>query len=91
MVDIWAQLDALGPVQNPRRARNAVLVPLYRDSDDTVRVILTKRPDHMRRHPGDVVFPGGRMEDGEGPEDTAIREACEEIGLSATVGSKSIC
>ena len=58
-----------------------MLVPLYRDRNQRVRVILTKRPEHMRTHPGDVVFPGGRLEEGEGPEDTAIREACEEIGL----------
>jgi 8-oxo-dGTP pyrophosphatase MutT (NUDIX family) len=57
------------------------LVPLYRDRDQRVRVILTRRPDHMRTHPGDVVFPGGRLEPGETPEATAIREACEEIGL----------
>ena len=81
MLDIWGRLDALEPVQRPKRAVNAVLVPLYRDDSEDVRVILTKRPEHMRRHPGDVVFPGGRMEDGEQPEDTAIREACEEIGL----------
>lgn len=35
----------------------------------------------MRTHPGDVVFPGGRLEPGETPEETAIREAEEEIGL----------
>ncbi len=81
MLDIWTQLDALGPVQRPRRSRSAVLVPLYRDDDRTVRVILTRRPDHMRRHPGDVVFPGGRIEPGETPEDAAVREACEEVGI----------
>ena len=58
-----------------------MLVPVYRDTDSQVRVILTRRPDHMRTHPGDVVFPGGRFEEGEGPEQTAKREACEEIGL----------
>jgi len=58
-----------------------VLVPLYRDQEGQARVILTKRPDHMRTHPGDVVFPGGRLEEGESPEQTAKREACEEIGL----------
>lgn len=81
MLDIWERLDALDPVRRPGRARSAVLVPMYRDDADDVRVILTKRPEHMRKHPGDVVFPGGRMEQGEGPEQTAIREACEEIGL----------
>lgn len=81
MLDIWTSLEALGPVQYPAEAKAAVLVPLYRDRSDRVRVILTRRPDHMRTHPGDVVFPGGRLEAGEGPEETAKREACEEIGL----------
>ena len=58
-----------------------MLVPVYRDETGQVRVILTKRPEHMRTHPGDVVFPGGRLEEGESPEATAKREACEEIGL----------
>jgi 8-oxo-dGTP pyrophosphatase MutT (NUDIX family) len=56
-------------------------VPLYRDEVQAVRVILTKRAEHMRTHPGDVVFPGGGLEVGETPEQTAIREAHEEIGL----------
>ncbi len=81
MLDIWTSLEALDPVQYPAGARSAVLVPLYRDANQQVRVILTKRPDHMRTHPGDVVFPGGRLEPGETPEETARREACEEIGL----------
>ena len=58
-----------------------MLVPLYEDAHGDVRVILTKRPDHMPTHPGDVVFPGGHRLDGEGPVGTAKREAEEEIGL----------
>ena len=81
MRDLWTRLGALRPVQCPPEAKSAVLVPLYRDENQTVRIILTKRPDHMRTHPGDVVFPGGRLEPGETPEETAIREAEEEIGL----------
>lgn len=81
MLDVWTRLGALQPVQYPAGAKSAVLVPLYRDDTGVARVILTKRPDHMRTHPGDVVFPGGRLERGETPEQTAIREANEEIGL----------
>jgi 8-oxo-dGTP pyrophosphatase MutT (NUDIX family) len=45
-------------------------------------VILTQRPDTMRKHPGQVAFPGGRVD----PEDAdvvaaALREAWEEIAL----------
>jgi len=45
-------------------------------------VILTLRPETMRKHPGQISFPGGRLDpqDG-GPVDAALREAEEEIGL----------
>lgn len=77
----WDALDAIDPVSQPDSAVAAVLVPLYIDIQESVRVIMTKRPDNMRTHPGDVVFPGGRMEPGESAIEAAIREACEEVGL----------
>ena len=64
MRDFWQRIDSLADVPTPRRARAAVLVPLYEDTAGDVRVILTRRPDWMRTHPGDVVFPGGRIEKG---------------------------
>jgi 8-oxo-dGTP pyrophosphatase MutT (NUDIX family) len=77
----WDALESISPVFQPDRAVAAVLVPLYMDVNESVRVIMTKRPDNMRTHPGDVVFPGGRIEPGESAVDAAIREACEEVGL----------
>ena len=45
-------------------------------------VILTKRPETMRTHPGQISFPGGRIDPGDdGPVDAALREAEEEIAL----------
>ena len=44
-------------------------------------VILTKRASHLKHHPGQIAFPGGKQEDGETLESTALREADEEIGL----------
>jgi 8-oxo-dGTP pyrophosphatase MutT (NUDIX family) len=80
MLDVWTRLESLPEVAQPPKAQAAVLVPLYADDSD-VRVIFTKRPDDMRTHPGDVVFPGGKMERDEGVVATALREADEEIRL----------
>jgi 8-oxo-dGTP pyrophosphatase MutT (NUDIX family) len=45
-------------------------------------VILTLRPETMRKHPGQISFPGGRIDPGDGgPIAAALREAEEEIGL----------
>ena len=81
MNDVWRKLEALPGVEYPATARAAVLVPLYEDGEGAVRVVLTKRPDDMRTHPGDVVFPGGMMESGEDPIATAKREAWEEVAI----------
>ncbi len=83
VLDIWTRLSALPPVAEHDGAVSAVLVPLYTDGHNDTRVVLTKRPTAMRTHPGDVVFPGGRIEPGEGPVEAALREAWEEIALPA--------
>jgi 8-oxo-dGTP pyrophosphatase MutT (NUDIX family) len=59
----------------------AVLAPLV-DRPDGVTVLLTRRTDHLAHHPGQISFPGGRLEPEDGtPEDAALRETEEEIGL----------
>jgi 8-oxo-dGTP pyrophosphatase MutT (NUDIX family) len=60
----------------------AVLVPLYLEGGEPHAVFI-KRRDDMRRHPGEVAFPGGRRDhDDRDLEATALREAEEEIGLA---------
>jgi 8-oxo-dGTP pyrophosphatase MutT (NUDIX family) len=62
----------------------AVLVPLYVAADGRLTTVFTKRREDMRRHPGEISFPGGRQDDEESDlRDTALREAHEEIGLPA--------
>jgi 8-oxo-dGTP pyrophosphatase MutT (NUDIX family) len=60
----------------------AVLVPLI-PREDEVHVLLTQRTAHLKDHPSQVSFPGGRVEGGdENRIETALREAHEEIGLA---------
>lgn len=55
----------------------AVLVPIWRD-----RLILTKRASHLAHHPGQIAFPGGKVDASDAShEAAALREAEEEIGL----------
>ena len=89
MNDVWRKLAALPEVEYPATAWAAVLVPLYEDHTGAVRVVLTKRPDDMRTHPGDVVFPGGMMEAGEDPVATATREAWKKLPSRRTPSSRS--
>ncbi len=59
----------------------AILVPLI-DRHDGITILLTERPSHLKSHPGQVSFPGGKCEpDDQTAEDTALRETKEEIGL----------
>ena len=60
----------------------AVLVPLVWQ-DDEWHLLFTRRTDRVESHKGQVSFPGGASDEGETtPEQTALREAEEEIGLN---------
>jgi 8-oxo-dGTP pyrophosphatase MutT (NUDIX family) len=65
------------------RTDSAVLVPLFRDPADRMHAVFTKRRADLRRHAGEISFPGGRRDDGESLQQTALREAWEEVGLPA--------
>jgi 8-oxo-dGTP pyrophosphatase MutT (NUDIX family) len=59
----------------------AVLVPLLQQ-DDEWHLLFTRRTDKVESHKGQVSFPGGGCDEGETtPEETALREANEEIGI----------
>jgi len=73
--DEAAELDAPGSTDA------AVLVPLYLEGDELVAVFTERRAD-LRRHAGEISFPGGRQDEpDEDLRTTALREAEEEIGL----------
>jgi 8-oxo-dGTP pyrophosphatase MutT (NUDIX family) len=63
------------------RTDSAVLVPLFTDGDERLHAVFTKRREDLRRHAGEISFPGGRRDEDETLIDTALREAFEEVGL----------
>ena len=62
----------------------AVLVPLFEDPSGSLHAVFTRRRHDLRRHPGEISFPGGRRDAHEALLDTALREAHEEVGLPPT-------
>ena len=59
-----------------------VLIPV-RQHETGLSVLLTQRSADLKHHAGQVSFPGGRMEDSDADiEATALRETCEEVGIS---------
>lgn len=76
--DGYAEIDL---TDETRLKCAAVMVPLIW-SDDEWHLLFTRRTDHVESHKGQVSFPGGGCDEGDTtPEDTALREAREEIGI----------
>ncbi len=86
IADVRAVAEALPPPRttaHPPTARPAaVLMPFFEEAGEA-RLILTKRPDTMPSHQGEIAFPGGKLEEGVDADlrAAALREAHEEIGL----------
>jgi 8-oxo-dGTP pyrophosphatase MutT (NUDIX family) len=60
----------------------AVLVPLFLDAERRPHAVFTRRRADLRRHAGEISFPGGRRDPTDADlRETALREAEEEIGL----------
>lgn len=63
--------------------QSAVLLPLI-EQDGELYVLFEKRALHLRRQPGEIGFPGGRIDPQDhDPQAAAVRETCEELGIEA--------
>ena len=60
----------------------SVLVPLV-EGEGGLSLLYEVRAGSLRRQPGEVCFPGGRLEGAESPEECALRETWEELGIPA--------
>jgi 8-oxo-dGTP pyrophosphatase MutT (NUDIX family) len=71
-----------GEALDPNTRDAAVLLPLFPE-DGEARIVLTKRPEHLPTHQGEIAFPGGKIDPAvdAGAADAALREAEEEIAL----------
>lgn len=87
-VDNWLSRFVLQPAVKTRselqlatmQPNAAVLVPVFRHQGQWT-VLMTRRALHLRHHPGQLSFPGGRIEKDELPAIAALREAYEETGI----------
>jgi 8-oxo-dGTP pyrophosphatase MutT (NUDIX family) len=71
---------------DPQLARAAVAATLVGDPHGRACFLITRRSEGLRNHPGQWALPGGRIDPGESPEETALRELHEEIGLELAAG-----
>ena len=60
----------------------AVLIPVI-NRNGQATILLTQRTEHLSSHSGQVAFPGGKIDPGETPQQAALREADEEVGLDS--------
>jgi len=71
------------PSPSGRVLRPAAVLALLVQDEDTLRILFTRRADHLQAHAGQVSFPGGRQMAGrETLAECALRETQEEIGLT---------
>lgn len=65
----------------PAQARASAVLVLLREGTEGLEVLLTERAAHLKHHPGQISFPGGRLEEGESSWQAAVRESFEEAGV----------
>lgn len=64
-----------------RLTKTAVMILIREDYNGDSKIILEKRALSLKRQPGDICFPGGRIDGDETPQNCAIRECCEELNI----------
>lgn len=72
---------AIKKITDNELIQSAILIPIFKN-EGKYSLLFTKRPRTLKRHAGQVAFPGGIYEECDNDiEKTAIRETCEELGI----------
>jgi 8-oxo-dGTP pyrophosphatase MutT (NUDIX family) len=75
----------LSPVAPAGTLRESAVLVVITDGPEGAEVLLTRRSQSLTSHRGEISFPGGRVDPGEGFEAAALREAHEEVALDPSV------
>ena len=78
---IKAKVQAIKPMPVDVKNRYSVMIPLIK-RDGEIHLLFEERAFTLRNQPGEISFPGGRIEEGESPMDAALRETSEELLIS---------
>ena len=78
---IKAKVQGRKPLPVDVKNRFSVMIPLIK-IDGEIHLLFEKRAFTLRNQPGEISFPGGRIEKGESPREAAVRETAEELLIS---------
>lgn len=78
---IKAKVQGRKPLPVDVKNRFSVMIPLIK-RDGEIHLLFEKRALTLRNQPGEISFPGGRIEKGESPREAAVRETAEELLIS---------
>ncbi|GAU77210.1 CoA pyrophosphatase [Fusibacter sp. 3D3] len=79
--EIHTKLQNINPNTSGVQRAASILIPLI-ERDDEIHILFEKRALHLSSQPGEICFPGGKIELLERSCETAIRETCEELNLA---------
>lgn len=72
-----------GIIDERHMKRYAIYLPIIDKKEEGLHVLFEVRAKHMNRQPGEICFPGGKIDASDpSPAQAAVRELCEEIGVT---------